>query len=127
MPPSNRLKRGSKAAGFPLRSPGRKWNRTASLKANQFQAVADLSLLGLLGRPGSDALASLTEFRLKAFLALNKKDGGDELLAAAKSYYNVCDLKALTNTSSNNAVNYMLQALAKRALDTTRNRRQILA
>ncbi len=74
----------------------RKW-LPALVKAGgekENQAVADLALLGMLGRPNPDAVAILIEFRFKALLALNKKDGADEILAAAKSYYNVCDFKA---------------------------------
>ncbi len=85
----------------------RKW-MPALVKADQHQAVADLALLGLLGRPNPDAVTILIEFRFKALVALNKKDGTDEILAAAKSYYNVCDFK-LTAT----AVTYVGQALAK--------------
>ncbi len=77
-------------------------------KANQHQEVADLALLGLFGRPNPDAVTILIEFRYKALVALNKKDGADEILAAAKSYYNVCDFKATAT-----AVTYVGQALAK--------------
>ncbi len=88
----------------------RKW-LPALVKANTpatNQQVADLALLGMLGRPNPDAVTILAEFRFKALVALNKKEGADEILAAAKSYYNVCDFK-LTAT----AVTYVGQALAK--------------
>jgi hypothetical protein len=69
----------------------RKW-LPALVQAGKHQEVADLALLGVLGRPGADAMAPLLEFRANALLAL-RTPGGQDALAAAKSYYNACDLK----------------------------------
>jgi hypothetical protein len=60
------------------------------VKDNRNQNVADLALAGIMGRPGPEAITPLLEFRINALLALNQND---DALAAAKSYYNVCDLK----------------------------------
>jgi hypothetical protein len=62
----------------------------ALVKAGKHADVADLAMEGLLRRPGPEGITPLLDFRLKALLALDRTD---EALRAAKSYYNVCDLK----------------------------------
>jgi hypothetical protein len=67
----------------------KKW-LPALVKANDHQEVAELAFLGILSRPGPEAMSTLLEFRVNALLALQKND---DALQAAKSYYNACDIK----------------------------------
>src|SRR4051812_15968362 len=77
----------------------RKWIPALVNTPTTNQQIADLALMGMLGRAEPAAIVPLAEFRFKALFALNKPgpNGPDELLAAAKSYYNVCDIKYTAN------------------------------
>jgi len=66
----------------------------ALMNTNHFSEVADLSLSASLARPGIEAIEPCMEFRAKALLAMGK---ANEALSAAKSYYNVCQLKNTGN------------------------------
>jgi hypothetical protein len=90
--------------GWVSRDPWAKWIPELS-KAGRNQDVADLALLGILGRPSSDSSVPLMEYRARALLALSKSSLA---LTAAKSYYNLCDMKLTPQ-----AVGLVGQCLAK--------------
>ena len=76
----------------------------ALMNTRHYQEAADVSLAAAAGRPGIDGIEPLLEFRVKALLALNQPEAA---LSAAKSYYNVCQLK-----STGNAVTLVASCLA---------------
>jgi hypothetical protein len=67
----------------------RKWI-PALVKAGKNDTVAQLAFSGLLNRPNPEAIIPLSELRARALIAQEK---WEEALAAAKLYYNVCDMK----------------------------------
>jgi hypothetical protein len=77
----------------------------ALMNLHRYQEVAQLALDGSIARPGIEAIEPLMEFRAKALLAINKPR---EALQAAKSYYNVSQLK-----NAGNALNLVELCLAK--------------
>lgn len=77
----------------------------ALTKAGRHQDVADLAVLGVLGRPIPESIMTLYDARVQSLLALGRPH---EALAAAKSYYNACDL-----TMTGHAVDLVAQSLAK--------------
>ena len=62
----------------------------ALVKDGRQQDVADLALEGVLRRPDPVAIVPLMQFRYQALLALNKND---EALPAAKTYFDVAEMK----------------------------------
>jgi hypothetical protein len=62
----------------------------ALMKEEKYQDVADLALSASLSRPDVAGITGTTEWRARALLALDRPQ---EALQAAKSNYNVCDMK----------------------------------
>jgi hypothetical protein len=60
------------------------------MKDGRNDDAAELALLGSCERPDLNAIVPMMELRVNALLASGKND---DALAAAKSYYNVCDMK----------------------------------
>jgi hypothetical protein len=83
------------------------WNiwLPALMRSQRYSDVAELSLGGALIKPTSDAIGPLMGLRARALIAMNQSPEG---LAAAKSYYNVCDFK-----TTNDAVDVVGAAFAK--------------
>jgi len=66
----------------------------ALMYTHHYQEVVDFATAGEAGRTGLDAIEPLAEFRAKALLMMGKHA---QALEAAKSYYNVCQLKNTAN------------------------------
>jgi hypothetical protein len=60
------------------------------MKDGRNDDAAELALLGSCERPDLNAIVPMMELRVNALLASGKND---DALSAAKSYYNVCDMK----------------------------------
>jgi len=63
----------------------------ALMRGNRFQDAADLSFTAALARPATGTIGPLLSFHARALLGLHH---AKEALAAARSYYNVCDFSA---------------------------------